>query len=166
LIFLSYNIDTDCPSRNTILTFRLETSFVFKKTNSEDTTMPLRVEINACVEESLRPFFFIIKIVQIWNYPWVSTKTRPHVRVFLLFLYGRQTQAHESKVVARPRRMGLATTSDTHYLSLPNMSDARYLSLKTISDPQALGLTTILNPGVLGLMWLPNPDALSATWLR
>jgi len=134
LIFLSYSIDTACPSRNTILTFRLETSFVFKKTNSEDRTMPLRVEINACVEESHCLFIIIIiEIVQIWNYPWVSTKTRLHVRVFLLFLYDRQTQAHESKVVAKPRRMGLATTSDTHYLSLPNISDARYLSLKTIS---------------------------------
>jgi len=138
--------------------------FFKKKKNEQWRYNHASKERNACVEESHRLISFI-EIVQIWNYPWVSTKTRLHVGVFLLFLYGRQTEAREFEVVARPRLMGLATTSDTRYLSLPNMSDARYLSLKTILNPQALGLATILNPGALGLMWLSNPDALSATWL-
>jgi hypothetical protein len=65
LNFLSYSIDIDCPSGNTILTFRLEAFFVLKKNiYSEDTTMPLKGEINACAEESHRPFSFI-EIVQI-----------------------------------------------------------------------------------------------------
>jgi len=54
----------------------------------------------ACVEGFLC-FFFIIKIVQIQNYPLASTTTKLHVRVFLSFSYGCQTRRGVG-LVAKP----------------------------------------------------------------
>jgi len=76
--FLGYNIDT---GGNKFLSFGLGLLLSFKKINSEDTVMPPRRE-KICMCWGVSPSFPFIKTVQIQNYPWVSTKTKMHVRVF------------------------------------------------------------------------------------